>query len=81
MLSSAQASSLPDSARIAALALRYSAGAVSWRQVSTEINISFGELLVEMARQELTLPRVTPQKRPAQTALLDAALSGKGRRQ
>ncbi len=58
--------------RVAVLASLYAAGKVAWREISAETGVAYGELLAELTRQHLLLPRVTPEKRPEQVALLDA---------
>jgi prevent-host-death family protein len=58
-------------ARLAVLAPLYSSGAISWHQVSDETGAAFGDLLIELGRQNLQLPRVAAKKRPEQQALLD----------
>lgn len=57
--------------RLAALASLYAAGKASWRDISAETGVAFGELLAELGRQGLALPRATPDKRPEQLALLE----------
>jgi len=57
------------------LARLFAQGSITSRQACDEAGVAFGDLLVEMARQGLQLPRVSAQKRPEQAALLDAALS------
>jgi antitoxin (DNA-binding transcriptional repressor) of toxin-antitoxin stability system len=59
-----------EASRLAELARLYAAGKVTWREVSSEADIAFGDLLAELARQDLRLPRVMPSKRPEQLAML-----------
>jgi prevent-host-death family protein len=66
--------------RVAVLASLYAAGKVAWREISAETGVAYGELLAELARQNLLLPRVTPAKRPEQVALLDAIFRRAARR-
>jgi prevent-host-death family protein len=61
--------------RLVELAKLYSDGAVSWRKVEEDTGASFGELLLELGRQALSLPTATAAKRPAQVALFHEALS------
>lgn len=56
--------------RMAELAPLYAAGKLGWREIASDTGAAFGELLLELAMQGLALPRVTPEKRPAQAALL-----------
>lgn len=63
-----------EASRLAALAALYAGGKVAWREISAETGVAFGDLLVELARQKLELPRVTPVKRPEQVALLNSVL-------
>ena len=58
-----------DKGRIVALATAYSKGLVSWPQISEETGVSYGDLLVELGRKHLQIPRVTPKNRPEQIAL------------
>jgi prevent-host-death family protein len=60
--------------RLAELAMLYAAGKVAWREIASETGIAFGDLLVELARQNLRLPRVTPTKRPEQIAMFRTIL-------
>lgn len=60
---------LPDFAK------RYSTGELTWRQVEDETGATFGELLVELGRQGLQLPRATAEKSEAQRALLQDVLA------
>ena len=64
-----------DPGRLAALAALYSAGAVTWRAIADETGATFGELLLELARQGLPLPAMVAPKRPEQAALLDEAMA------
>jgi prevent-host-death family protein len=59
-----------EASRLAELARLYAAGKVTWREISTEADIAFGDLLAELARQELRLPQVMPSKRPEQLVML-----------
>lgn len=61
-----------EPARLPELARRYSAGELSWREIAAETDCAFGDLLEELGRQGLQLPRVTPEKRPKQKAHLHA---------
>lgn len=58
-----------DKGRIAALAVAYSKGLVSWPQIAEETGASYGDLLVELGRNQLHIPKVTPRNRPEQIAL------------
>ncbi len=60
-----------DSGRLAALAAAYAQGRVSWPQIAEETGASFGELLLALGLQKLSLPNVTAKKRPEQMALLN----------
>jgi len=60
--------------RLSELARLYAAGKVSWREIASEADVAFGDLLLELARQDLQLPRVTPSKRPEQLAMLQGIL-------
>jgi prevent-host-death family protein len=70
----------PDAGRLATLAALYSAGKVAWRQIADETGASFGDVLLELAKRDLPLPRVTAEKRPAQLAHLKAVLRQASRR-
>ena len=72
-----------DRSRIAALAIAYSKGLISWPQISEETGASYGDLLVALGCNNLQIPKVTPKNRPEQIAffhqLLDlAAANSKG---
>ena len=60
-----------DGGRLAALAAAYAQGRVSWPQIAEETGASFGELLLALGLQKLSLPKVVAPKRPEQTALLN----------
>ncbi len=66
--------------RLAELAAVYAAGKLAWREISAETGIAFGDLLAELGRQGLQLPRVTPEKRPEQVALFNAIMQHAARR-
>lgn len=61
-----------DAKRLAELAGPYARGEITWRKINDETNASFGELLEELGRQNLKLPRVKPKLTPGQEATLDA---------
>lgn len=60
--------------RLAELAQQYAAGNVAWREIAAQTGVAFGDLLVELANQNLQLPRVSPAKRPEQLELFHAIL-------
>ena len=61
-----------DTGRLASMAALYSAGKVTWRHVADETGASFGDVLLELAKQNLVLPRVNPDKTPLQANRLKA---------
>lgn len=63
-----------DGARLAALAKAYAQGRVSWPQIAEETGAGFGELLLALGLQKLSLPKVVAMKRPEQVALLNQTL-------
>ena len=71
-----------DKNRLSALADAYSRGLVSWPQIAEETGAGFGDLLVALGIQNLSLPKVTAKNRPEQSALLkqvfDLAARSKG---
>lgn len=75
LVSAESENQIERASRLAAMATLYSAGAISWRKIADETHASFGELLVELGRQGLALPRVTAKKRPEQVALFEQALA------
>ena len=60
--------------RLAALVALYAAGKVTWRQIADETDASFGDVLLELAKQNLQLPLVSAEKRPEQVRLFNAVL-------
>jgi hypothetical protein len=54
----------------------YAAGALSWREISDSTGLAYGEVLVELGKRNLALPRVFPESRPVQDALFERALRG-----
>ena len=73
-----------DKSRIAALAIAYSKGLISWPQIAEETGASYGDLLVALGLNNLKIPKVTPKNRPEQIAffnhILDlAAAESKGK--
>jgi len=69
----AQKSTHPDG-QLSALVTQYAAGKVTWRQIADETDASFGDVLLELARQNLELPRVCAEKRAEQLSLFQAVL-------
>ena len=57
-----------DRSRIAALAIAYSKGLISWPQIAEETGASYGDLLVALGLKNLQIPKVTPKNRPEQIA-------------
>lgn len=68
-----------DASRLAALASAYAQGRVSWPQIVEETGASFGELLLALGLQKLSLPKVVAKKSPEQTALLNQVLDAAAR--
>ena len=56
------------------LAALYAGGGIEWRKLADETGASFGDLLLELARQKLALPAVTAKKSPKQVALFHEVL-------
>ncbi|MFZ3120499.1 MAG: type II toxin-antitoxin system prevent-host-death family antitoxin [Variovorax sp.] len=54
----------------------YAKGSVTWRELSRSTGLAYGEVLVELGRRGLSLPRVSPKRRPEQDALFERALRG-----
>ncbi len=75
-----QQESAVEASRMAELAGLYAAGKLAWREIAAETGVAFGDLLLELTRQNLQLPRVTPAKRPEQVALLGVILRRAARR-
>ena len=65
--------------KLADLARLYASGVISWAKVSEETGAAFGELLMELGRQGLSLPVVKAPKRPAQAALFHESLRREAR--
>lgn len=59
-----------DALRLTAAAALFASGPTTWREVADDTGAAFGDLLLELARQALALPRATATKRPAQVTLL-----------
>lgn len=72
--------SVTDPTQLAHLASLYAAGKIAWREIAAQTPISFGELLAELGRQGLEIPRVQPQRRPEQSALFETLLRRASRR-
>lgn len=60
-----------DVGRLAVLAVAYAQGRLSWPQIAEETGAGFGELLLALGLQNLSLPKVVANRRPEQTALLN----------
>jgi hypothetical protein len=58
------------------LLARYAGGTMNWRELSCATGRAFGEVLVELGRRNLALPRVSPKRTPGQDSLLERALRG-----
>ena len=63
-----------DQERLSSLAIEYSKGLVSWHQIKEEMNIGFGDLLVALGRQNLSLLKVQAENNPEQIRLLNHVL-------
>ena len=65
------------------LAVRYSAGEISWAQIADITGASYGELLVELGLQNLKIPKCLSKKNRNQINLfhriLDSAAQAKSR--
>ena len=74
-----------DKSRIAALAIAYSKGLISWPQIAEETAASYGDLLVALGLKNLQIPKVKPKNRPEQIAffhhILDLAAADSKRKQ
>lgn len=53
-------------------------GKLTWRELSRSTDLAYGEVLVELGKRGLALPRVSPKRRPEQDALFERALRGGG---
>lgn len=58
------------------LLARYASGTMTWRELAGATGLAFGEILVELGKRNLALPRVSAQRTPAQDSLLERALRG-----
>ena len=56
----------------------YAKGTLTWRELSRSTGLAYGEVLIELGKRGLALPRVSPKRRPEQDALFERALSGGG---
>lgn len=56
----------------------YAKGTLTWAELSRATGLAYGEVLVELGRRGLALPRVSPKRRPEQDALFERALRGAG---
>lgn len=54
----------------------YAKGSLTWRELSRSTGLAYGEVLVELGRRGLALPRVRPKRRPEQDALFERMLRG-----
>ena len=74
-----------DKSRIAAFAIAYSKGLISWPQIAEETAASYGDLLVALGLKNLQIPKVKPKNRPEQIAffhhILDLAAADSKRKQ
>ena len=74
-----------NKSRIAALAIAYSKGLISWPQITEETAASYGDLLVALGLKSLQIPKVKPKNRPEQIAffhhILDLAAADSKRKQ
>jgi hypothetical protein len=79
MTTSNSSSTRPESDDRRQLALRlelYAKGSLTWRELSRSTGLAYGEILIELGKHGLALPRVAPKRRPAQDALFERALRG-----
>jgi hypothetical protein len=63
-----------DRSRVAALAIAYSKGLISWPQIAEETGASYGDLLIELGLKNLRIPAVTPKKSQEQIDLFHQIL-------
>lgn len=54
----------------------YAKGTLTWRELSRSTGLAYGEVLIELGKRGLALPRVSPKRRPEQDALFERALRG-----
>ena len=58
------------------LLARYAGGNLTSRELSCAAGLAFGQILVELGKRYLALPRVSPQRTAAQDSVLERALRG-----
>ena len=54
----------------------YAAGSMTGAELESTTGLAFGEVLVELGKRGLALPRVSPDRRPDQDALFERAVGG-----
>ncbi|SCK11243.1 hypothetical protein VAR608DRAFT_0558 [Variovorax sp. HW608] len=62
--------------QLARLLELYAKGSLTWRELSRLTGLAYGEILIELGKRRLALPRVAPKRRPVQDALFERALRG-----
>lgn len=63
-----------DAGKLQALVALYAAGKASWQHIADETGASFGDVLLELAKQGLSLPLHNATKHPEQLAAFQAVL-------
>ena len=65
-----------NSSQLDLLLAQYAGGTLTSRELSHATGLAFGEILVELGKRNLPLPRVCAERTPAQDSLLERALRG-----
>ena len=63
-----------DRSRMSSLAIAYSKGLITWPQIAEETGASYGDLLLELGRKNLAIPKITAKKNSEQIALFNRIL-------
>jgi hypothetical protein len=58
------------------LLAQYAGGTLTSRELWCATGLAFGEILLELGKRGLALPRVSPKRPPAQDSFLERALRG-----
>ncbi|WP_198161345.1 hypothetical protein [Variovorax sp. WDL1] len=64
----------PHPSQLDLLLAQYAGGTMTSRELSCATGLAFGEILVELGKRNLALPRVSAERTPAQDSLLERAL-------
>lgn len=71
-----ETSAADEKAKLDELVRLYAMGNLSWVDLASSTGLAYGDVLIELGKRGLAVPRGVPNRRPAQDALFERALGG-----